>query len=268
MGRRLSRKLQESPVRVMASAARLSRSGGRPLPDQARARLGHDFSRVRIHSDSQADQAARSMGARAFTLRDDIYYSSAAPRPGTPSGDHLLAHELTHVAQGVAGMSPEDETERREAVEAEPVERAAEESASRATEAVKERGGGVAEAEPMKWTGCSPDTDRLPASYTNSFYNDDGTELFCASGSTITASYASSFTPSWGKHTDTFKAQIRDIHSTWKGQTKDWKVPGKDSSTFKTNGPGDYWIAFWYPNQNKDPKRRHKIYVTTDVKQP
>lgn len=273
MSRRLSRKLQESPARVMTAAPGLSRSGGRPLPDQARARLeprlGHDFSRVRIHSDSQADQAARSMGARAFTLRDDIYYSRAAPPPGTPSGDHLLAHELAHVAQGVPGMSPEDETEQREAVEAEPVEREAEDSASRATEGVKERGGGIAnEAEPMTAT-CSPDTNRLPVGYRRTITLKDGTDPFCASKGTISVMHASSWLPAWGKTEGSFTAQIMDIHSKWKGETQTWSVdPTETTDNFKTNGPGDYWIELKFPGQNPDSKKRHNIFVRGEISEP
>jgi hypothetical protein len=62
-------------------------------------RLGHDFSRVRIHTDERAAQAARSVGARAFTLGQDIVFAQGQYAPGTAPGQRLLAHELVHAAQ-------------------------------------------------------------------------------------------------------------------------------------------------------------------------
>lgn len=77
---------------------------GRPLDPALRAgfesRFGTSFAGVRIHADSAADGAARAIGARAFTAGGGIGFAAGAYSPGTPAGQHLLAHELAHVAQG------------------------------------------------------------------------------------------------------------------------------------------------------------------------
>lgn len=54
---------------------------------------------VRVHADSTADALARSVQARAFATGSDVYFAQGEYQPGTASGDKLLAHELTHVAQ-------------------------------------------------------------------------------------------------------------------------------------------------------------------------
>jgi outer membrane protein OmpA-like peptidoglycan-associated protein len=53
----------------------------------------------RIHSDVQSNRIAASFGANALTIGRDIYFNAAKYQPGTPDGDRLLAHELTHVEQ-------------------------------------------------------------------------------------------------------------------------------------------------------------------------
>jgi Domain of unknown function (DUF4157) len=63
------------------------------------ARLGHDFSRVRVHTGPDARQAAREVEATAFTRGDDIVLGADADRPGSADGDRLLRHELAHVVQ-------------------------------------------------------------------------------------------------------------------------------------------------------------------------
>ncbi|WP_231336012.1 DUF4157 domain-containing protein [Actinomadura graeca] len=73
------------------------RSGGRPLDDATRtdmeARLGADFSDVRVHTGAAATASAAGLGARAYTSGDHVVL-------GAGGGDRLtLAHELTHVIQ-------------------------------------------------------------------------------------------------------------------------------------------------------------------------
>jgi hypothetical protein len=56
--------------------------------------FGADFSGVRIHRDSRADD----LYARAVTRGEDIHLGRGED-PGTPSGRELVAHELAHVVQ-------------------------------------------------------------------------------------------------------------------------------------------------------------------------
>lgn len=82
---------------------------GQPLPGDQRAvfesRLGHDFSGVRVHADGAAAASASAMGANAYAVGEDIVFAGGRYRPGTASGDRLIAHELAHVAQQQRGGS-------------------------------------------------------------------------------------------------------------------------------------------------------------------
>jgi len=85
---------------------------GQPLPTSTRSlfegRMGYDFSRVRIHTDAQANQLARSVNARAFAHSRHLVFRSGEYRPDTAFGRHLLAHELTHtIQQGASSASVE-----------------------------------------------------------------------------------------------------------------------------------------------------------------
>jgi Domain of unknown function (DUF4157) len=62
-------------------------------------RFGYDFSSVRVHTDEAAARASRSIGAVAYTAGTDIAFATGRYQPNTASGQALLAHELTHVAQ-------------------------------------------------------------------------------------------------------------------------------------------------------------------------
>jgi hypothetical protein len=83
--------------------AQAAESDGRPLEAPLRedleTRLGHDFSRVRIHTGERADQATRSIGARAYTSGADIVFARGEYDPMRSDGRRLLAHELVHVVQ-------------------------------------------------------------------------------------------------------------------------------------------------------------------------
>jgi hypothetical protein len=79
------------------------KGNGRPLSKEERSyfepRFGYDFSRVRLHMDGRAAEAARAMKARAFTTGREIVFGAGQYAPGTEAGRRLMAHELTHVVQ-------------------------------------------------------------------------------------------------------------------------------------------------------------------------
>lgn len=99
-------------TRTMTLAAELTRSAQQasrpqPLESSTRARmselLGADFSRVRVHADS--DEATGSV--RAIARGDEIHFREGAYQPGTQEGDRLIAHELAHVIQQGAARGGE-----------------------------------------------------------------------------------------------------------------------------------------------------------------
>ncbi len=76
-----------------------SKGGGSPLADEVRSfmepRFGADFSQVRVHTNREAVQMNRELGAQAFTHRSDVYFGEGQ----SPGNNELTAHELTHVVQ-------------------------------------------------------------------------------------------------------------------------------------------------------------------------
>lgn len=78
-------------------------SSGRPLDAETRrymeSRIGFDFSKVRLHTDASAAASARALNARAYTVGNDVVFSTGSYAPQTIQGKRLLAHELTHVVQ-------------------------------------------------------------------------------------------------------------------------------------------------------------------------
>lgn len=80
-----------------------ARAAGQSLDGGTRAfmegRFGHDFSRVRVHTDERANTAARAIGASAFTVGQDIWFARGRFAPQTNAGRRLLAHELAHTLQ-------------------------------------------------------------------------------------------------------------------------------------------------------------------------
>lgn len=86
------------------SSAVLSQIGpGRALEGMTRSRMeaafGSSFESVRVHDNSSAASMSRKFDAYAFTLGQHIAFASGTYRPGTRSGDDLLAHELAHTIQ-------------------------------------------------------------------------------------------------------------------------------------------------------------------------
>lgn len=91
------------PPPATESQFRRLHSGGFPLPSSIRSwiepRFGYDFSRVRLHTDSQSSRLAESVHARAFTYGPHLAFGAGEYAPETEGGRRLLAHELAHVVQ-------------------------------------------------------------------------------------------------------------------------------------------------------------------------
>ena len=97
---------------VTAIAQAGLQSSGEPLDADTRAsmesRFGHDFSKVRIHTDAPAERSAASLNAHAYTAGQQIVFGKSQYDPHSTRGQQLLAHELTHVVQiDRAGMRPD-----------------------------------------------------------------------------------------------------------------------------------------------------------------
>jgi hypothetical protein len=110
------------------------RTPGQPLDAATRAalepRFSHDFSGVRIHADGASAEAARSIGATAFTLGSDIVLGVDRTALQGEAGRRLLAHELAHVVQ--QGGSPSGATLRRDGPPDPPLKEAKKEDATEA----------------------------------------------------------------------------------------------------------------------------------------
>jgi len=86
-------------------------SSGQPLDTATRGffepRFGHDFSRVRVHTDSQAAESARAVNALAYTVGNEIVFGPGQYAPDSHSGQRLIGHELTHTVQQGNGLRHE-----------------------------------------------------------------------------------------------------------------------------------------------------------------
>lgn len=93
------RGLDRDAIRGVATTGLRGPSGPLPHLDAIQSSFGkHDVSEVRAHTDRSAAQAARAMGARAYTAGDAVAF--AGPSPDL----HTSAHEAAHVLQQRAGV--------------------------------------------------------------------------------------------------------------------------------------------------------------------
>lgn len=78
-------------------------SPGQPLDTTTRAffepRFDHDFSHVRVHTDSHAANSAHSINALAYAAGRDVVFGETCNDISSDVGRRVLAHELTHVLQ-------------------------------------------------------------------------------------------------------------------------------------------------------------------------
>ncbi len=79
------------------------RGGGQTLDSVTKSLMdnsfGADFSKVRVHNNSQAVQMSQRLNAHAFTVGSDVFFNQGRYQPQSKLGAGLLAHELAHTIQ-------------------------------------------------------------------------------------------------------------------------------------------------------------------------
>jgi len=146
--------------------ATASSSSGMSLPSpimrKFEASLGTDLSSVRLHSGAESASAASAVGAKAYTMGQDIHFGAGQYDPSSGAGEHLLAHEVAHTVQQRGG-SPT----RQNKLEVSSPQDGAEYEADRAADAMVS--GGVASI-----SGFAPSVARIATAYSD---DKDLTEL-------------------------------------------------------------------------------------------
>ncbi len=118
-----------------AAVDRAASSSGAPLPThiqrQFEGSLGADLSSVRVHTGGESQEAAHAVGAKAYTVGNDIHFAAGRYQPDDPFGMHLLAHEVAHTVQQSGGAQ-----RRQNKLEVSTPQDAAEHEADRAADAM------------------------------------------------------------------------------------------------------------------------------------
>lgn len=104
---RAARDDNEVAAGAESAVAAAASSSGEPLRADLRDRfegsLGADLSAVRVHTGESSSVANQAVGARAFTVGNDIHFGAGQYQPDDPFGMHLLAHEVAHTVQQSGG---------------------------------------------------------------------------------------------------------------------------------------------------------------------
>jgi hypothetical protein len=102
--------LAESGIAAPPIVHEVIQSTGQSLDGRVRTffehRFGHDFNRVRVHTDAKAAESASSIGAAAYTVGSQIVFANGRYRPDAPKEFALLAHELAHVTLSTRFRGP------------------------------------------------------------------------------------------------------------------------------------------------------------------
>lgn len=91
--------LNTAPANVNQVLTSPGRPLDMPLRQDMERRFGHDFSLVRVHTGSAAQQSARDVNAHAYTVGHNMVFGAGRFVQSTDAGRRLIAHELTHVVQ-------------------------------------------------------------------------------------------------------------------------------------------------------------------------
>lgn len=98
-----------APADVDAAIQRMRKRPAPGLDPTTRARVenavGTRLDGIRVHADSAAAEAANTLGARAFTVGQDMFFGQGQFDPGTTQGQRLIAHEAAHTVQQRGGSA-------------------------------------------------------------------------------------------------------------------------------------------------------------------
>ncbi len=90
-----------------SAVAAASSSSGSALPENLQRKfessLGADLSGVRVHTGDSSAAANDAVGAKAYTMGNDIHFGAGHYDPSSADGEHLLAHEVAHTVQQSGG---------------------------------------------------------------------------------------------------------------------------------------------------------------------
>lgn len=107
----IARKAERDGNGVAAGAdhavAAAAGSSGSALPEtllrKFESSLGADLSTVRVHTGGASEQAAQAVGAKAYTMGQDVHFGAGHYDPHSDAGQHLIAHEVAHTVQQNGG---------------------------------------------------------------------------------------------------------------------------------------------------------------------
>jgi hypothetical protein len=90
-------------ARADIAVDRAGATSGHALPNNIKGHfensLGANLSGVRVHTGAESAEAAKAVGAKAYTVGQDIHFGAGHYAPSDPAGAHLLAHEVAHTVQ-------------------------------------------------------------------------------------------------------------------------------------------------------------------------
>lgn len=99
------------------------------LQSKFESSLGTGLDGVRIHRNARSAAAADSIGARAYTVGNDIHFNKGEYDPDSPRGQTLLAHEVVHAVQQ-AGIARQVQPKLQVSEPGDSLEREADEAAT------------------------------------------------------------------------------------------------------------------------------------------
>ena len=95
--------LKQKQLKVPSVVHEVLNAPGQQLDRETRdfmeSRFGHDFSQVRVHTDTKAAESSKAIHALAYTVGHNLVFSTGQYKPQTFKGRSLIAHELAHVLQ-------------------------------------------------------------------------------------------------------------------------------------------------------------------------